>query len=657
MRDGSRQTHGIVFVDNLVVMKKTKTNQQIRVVWENDIPIPVNTDNRTWGEISWKKLERIVYKLQKRIYRASQRGDIGTVHKLQKLLTKSEAAKTLAVRKVTQDNQGKNTPGVDRVKSLTPAERTRLVQKLKLTTKAKPTRRVWIPKPGKKEKRPLGIPTMHDRALQTLLKMALEPEWEAKFEPNSFGFRPGRSAQDAIKAIYNNIRFKPKYVLDADIAKCFDQISHDKLLQKLSTTPKFRKQIKFWLKAGVLDKGEYSETRMGTPQGGAISPLLANIALHGMENTLMDYIVSLPTKYPGGKKMNGKDKKASLGVIRYADDFVVIHEDINVVNKCREILEHWLSEIGLELKPEKTRLTHTFQEINNQKPGFDFLGFNIRQYFAGKKHSGKTPNKVLLGHKTIIKPSKEKIAEHYRAISKIIERGKAWRQDKLIRELNPLIRGWAQYYTSVNSAVTFEKLGHRVWIKLRAWAKSRHKKRIKSPLVNGKKRPYWVAKYWKTVGNDNWVFMAKTNGRADRLLRHYDFKIIEKYAKVAENRSPYDGDFIYWSTRMGRHPECPTTHAKLLKIQKGRCGICGHYFKTGDVWEIDHILPTSIGGRKNTGNIQLTHRHCHHSKLKSDLKRIRQAKDVMKIHSSEEPCALKGASTVLETSREGDFLA
>lgn len=639
-------------------MNKTKTNQQIRVVWIDDIPTPASTDNRTWEETPWKKLEQIVYKLQKRIYKASQRGDIKTVHKLQKLLIKSEAAKTLAVRKITQDNQGKDTPGVDRIKSLKPVERTRLVEELKITEKSKPTRRVWIPKPGNKEKRPLGIPTIYDRALQTLLKMALEPEWEAIFEPNSYGFRPGRSAQDAVKAIFNQIRFKPKYVLDADIAKCFDQINHKYLLSKLNTTPKIKKQIKSWLKSGVLDKGTYSETRMGTPQGGVISPLLANIALHGMENELMELIDQIPLRYkPESRLMGKRDKRATLGVIRYADDFAIIHEDIDIINRCREVLEKWLAKAGLELKPEKTRLTHTLLEINNQKPGFDFLGFNIRQYKVGKHHSGKNTQKVLLGHKTIIKPSKEKIAEHYTEIGKIIERGQSWKQEDLINKLNPLIRGWAQYYTSVNSAVTFEKLGHKVWIKLRAWAKRRHKKRIKSPIVNGKKRPYWVAKYWKTVGNDNWVFMAKTDVKAVRLLRHNDFKIIEKYVKVADCRSPYDGDFIYWSTRMGRHPECPPTQAKLLQKQKGRCGTCGHYFKLGDVWEIDHVIPTSIGGKRNLENTQLIHRHCHHNKLKPDLKRIKLTKDAMKVHTSEEPCALKGASTVLETSREGDLLA
>lgn len=196
-----------------------------------------------WNEIPWQKLERNVFKLQKRIYKASRRGDVKTVRRLQKLLTKSWAAKCLSVRRVTQDNQGKKTAGVDGVKSLTPKQRLTLVNQLKLSTKAAPTRRVWIPKPGKEEKRPLGIPTMYDRALQALVKLALEPEWEARFEPNSYGFRPGRSSHDAIQAIYIAIRQKHKYVLDADIAKCFDKINHEQLLKKLNTYPTLRRQI------------------------------------------------------------------------------------------------------------------------------------------------------------------------------------------------------------------------------------------------------------------------------------------------------------------------------------------------------------------------------------------------------------------------------
>ena len=221
-----------------------------------------------WNRVNWRKLERKVYKLQKRIYRASQRGDVKAFRRLQKTLMKSWSARALAVRRVSQDNTGKKTAGVDGVKSLTPKQRLDLVNKLQLGTKVSPTRRVWIPKPGTDEKRPLGIPTMTDRSLQALVKLALETEWEARFEPNSYGFRPGRSCQDAIEAIFKVIVRKPKYVLDADISKCFDRINHETLLNKLNTFPTIRRQIRAWLQAGVMDEKQLFPTSEGTPQGG-----------------------------------------------------------------------------------------------------------------------------------------------------------------------------------------------------------------------------------------------------------------------------------------------------------------------------------------------------------------------------------------------------
>jgi RNA-directed DNA polymerase len=347
--------------------------------------LTVKKDESTveWKHVNWHKLEKRVFKLQKRIYKASERGDVKAIRRLQKMLMKSWSAKMIAVRRVSQDNQGKKTAGVDGVKSLTPKQRLALVAKLKPGSKGHPTRRVWIPKPGKDEKRPLGIPTMHDRALQALIKMALEPEWEARFEPNSYGFRPGRSCHDAIAAIYIAINHKAKYVLDADIAKCFDRINHEALLKKLNTFPTMRRQIRAWLKAGVMDGKQMFPTSEGTPQGGVISPLLANIALHGMENRIKQYAETLP-----GRK---RENRHNLSLIRYADDFVILHEDITVIHRCQRIISEWLDDMGLELKPSKTRLTHTLNEYGQEKPGFHFLGFFIRQFPAGKHQTGKAP--------------------------------------------------------------------------------------------------------------------------------------------------------------------------------------------------------------------------------------------------------------------------
>ncbi|MBR8826925.1 MAG: group II intron reverse transcriptase/maturase, partial [Gomphosphaeria aponina SAG 52.96 = DSM 107014] len=370
-----------------------------------------------WKDVNWRTVEFAVYKLQKRIFRASQSGDVKRVRSLQRLLTTSYYGKLWALRKVTQDNQGKKTAGVDGKKALSPKERVELVQNLKIGTKAKPLRRVWIPKPDGSQ-RGLGIPTIHDRALQCLVKLAFEPQWEALFEENSYGFRPGRACHDAIDAIFNAIRYKPKYVLDADIAKCFDRIDHTKLLAKLNTYPLLKRQIKYWLKAGAMDKGNWFPTDEGTPQGGVISPLLANIALHGMETELMNYACTL--------KGSKRDNKQALSLIRYADDFVIMHKDLEVVLESKRIIENWLKSIGLELKETKTRITHTLDEYEG-KTGFDFLGFTVRQFPVGKTHSKQ-------GFKTIITPSKEKIKTHIKKIGEVIDKHKCAPQEALIRQ-------------------------------------------------------------------------------------------------------------------------------------------------------------------------------------------------------------------------------
>jgi RNA-directed DNA polymerase len=287
---------------------------------------------------------------------------------------------------------------------------------------------------------------MKDRALQALVKLALEPEWEARFEPNSYGFRPGRSCQDAIEAIFSSIYLKPKYVLDADITKCFDRIDHEALLRKLNTFPTIRRQVRAWLKAGVMDDKQLFPTSEGTPQGGVISPLLANIALHGMEERIKQYAETLPAKTKGQGK---RDKRKNLNLIRYADDFVILHEDITVVQRCKEIISEWLKGIGLELKPSKTRVAHTLIKCEQEQPGFDFLGYNIRQFPAGKHSSSKSTKGEILGFKTIITPSKQKQKVHYDQIASVIEAHKAAPQAALISRLNPIIRGWANYYATV----------------------------------------------------------------------------------------------------------------------------------------------------------------------------------------------------------------
>jgi RNA-directed DNA polymerase len=552
----------------------------------------LNNQTVEWKDINWRKLERVTFKLQKRIFQASERGDVKAVRKLQKILIRSWSAKCIAVRRVTQDNQGKNTAGVDGVKTLTPKQRINLVNELKLTGKAKPTRRVMIPKPGTTETRPLGIPTINDRALQALVKLALEPEWEAKFEPNSYGFRPGRSCHDAIGAIFDSISKKAKYVLDADIAKCFDRIDHKALLSKIHTYPTLSRQLKMWLKAGYCVENELFPTNEGTPQGGVISPLLANIALQGMEERIKQYAETL--------KGYKRDNRNALSLIRYADDFVIIHEDLNVVKKCQEIIAEWLYDMGLELKPSKTKITHSLIEIDGNV-GFEFVGFHVQQHKVGNYRAASNGH-FKLGFNTLITPSKAKVKTHLAKIAEIIDTHKTAPQAALVSKLNPIIRGWSKYYSTVVSKKTFNKVDWLTWQKLRAWAKSRGKGNINKD------------KYWRKVGDQNWCFSTEDG---IELLTHVSTPIV-RHIKVKGEASPFNGDWVYWSKRRGESPDTPSRVSKLIKKQKGICSHCGLYFTSTDIVEVDHIKPTSLGGKDTYDNLQLLHKHCHDTKTVTD---------------------------------------
>jgi RNA-directed DNA polymerase len=554
---------------------------------------PSETMSEDWALLPWRKLEQHVYRLQKRIYRASERGNVQAVRRLQQLLMRSRSAQLLAVRRVTQDNQGKKTAGIDGVKSLTPEERLTLAEaihpKPQRKRKAKPVRRVWIPKPGKTEKRPLGIPVMYDRACQALAKQALEPEWEARFEANSYGFRPGRGCHDAIGAIFNEIRYKAKYVLDADIKGCFDGISHQALLNKLATYPALRQTIRAWLKAGVMEAGMLTSTEEGTPQGGVISPLLANIALHGMETAIQ-------------KAYKGKEGKPTL--IRYADDFVVLHPTLAGVEKAKRVMETWLQDIGLELKPSKTRIAHSLHPMQG-KAGFDFLGMTIRHYPVGRTHSAKKPDGTLLGFKTLIKPSEEAIKRHVRELGEVVREHQSAPQAALIEHLNPVIKGWANYYRTVVAKDTYARCDDWLYCKLRYWARRRHPN----------KTARWVSrKYWAIDQGEGWTFKAQDGSK----LRKHSATPIKRHAKVSGRASPYDGNLVYWAQRLKDHPLVNSKVGYLLKLQKGRCAVCGLYFRDGDLLEVDHIIPRRLGGDNRLMNLQLLHRHCHDRKTAQD---------------------------------------
>ncbi|MFP3021801.1 MAG: group II intron reverse transcriptase/maturase [Wolbachia sp.] len=486
-----------------------------------------------WNETPWRKLEKSSFKLQKRIYRASKCNNIKKMHNLQRLLLKSTSARMLAVRKVTQDNRGKKTAGIDGKANLNQKERLQLAHSLDIREKAKPSRRVWIPKPSKPlEQRPLGIPTIADRAKQTLVKMAIEPEWEAKFEPNTYGFRPGRSCQDAIEAIFIALGRKTAYILDADISSCFDNIDHNALLEKLNTTPTLKKIIKGWLRAGVMEDRKFEPTKCGTIQGGTISPLLANVALHGLGQHIKEKLKEELFQFAKMKygHLSYKNAQKTISIIAYADDFVILHESEEVVLKAKVLAGKWLKTIGLKLNLSKTKIKHTLKSLNIEKPGFDFLGFTIRHY-PRKRH--KRP------YKLIINPSCKSVKQHTLDIKQRLKRMLGITQEAVIRHLNPVIGGWCRYYNSVVSSKIFKSLDNIMFNKLWKWALFRHNNKGK----------FWIKdKYFKRYKNDNWRFMSN-NGMY--LINHGDHAI-KRHIKVLQDKSPYDGDWLYWGKRLSR---------------------------------------------------------------------------------------------------------
>jgi len=587
--------------------------------------LPLDPASERWSKLPWRKLEQHVYRIQKRIFKAEQRGNRRAVHKLQKLLMKSRAARLIAVRRVTQDNQGKKTAGIDGVKSVHPQQRVAMAEhihpKLWKQKKAQPVRRIYIPKPGKVEKRPLGIPVMETRSHQALVKLALEPEWECKFEPNSYGFRPGRSCHDAIAAIFITIAHKAKYVLDADIKGAFDHINHEELLKKLNTYPAMRQIIKAWLKAGIIDNGVFEETPRGTPQGGVVSPLLMNIALHGMETELMKAY---------------RTKADQPQFVRYADDLVVLHPTEEGVKKAREVLETWLLDMGLELKPSKTRIAHTLQEYQG-RAGFDFLGFTIRQFPVGKTHAGRANQYgPPLGFKTLIKPSKEAIQRHIAEMRTVIKKNKSASQGKLIKELNSVIRGWTNYYRTVVATETFNHCRHVLYLQLRAWANFRHPNKSWT----------WIAhKYWHVDDGQGWIFKDQESAT----LWEHPQTHIQRHAKVRGRASPYDGNLLYWSKRLRTHSMFNGMLGKLLQKQKGKCRWCELLFQDGDIVEIDHIIPRSLGGGEELSNKFVLHRHCHDQR---HAQRVNGTYD--QGHIIEELDDAKVSCPVLQTSESGN---
>jgi RNA-directed DNA polymerase len=490
-----------------------------------------------WRQIDWRRVEHDVRRLRQRIFTASKAGDLPRVRRLQKLMLRSRANTLLSVRRVTERNAGRLTAGVDGEVVLTPRAKEELVRRVHDPAdafKAMPVRRVFIPKPGGKQ-RPLGIPVILDRVHQARVVNALEPEWEARFEPKSYGFRPGRGCHDAIEAIFQVAKGKsPRrlWALDADLAGAFDRIAHVHILNQLGSFPA-RGMIKAWLKAGVVENGRLFRTEEGTPQGGVVSPALLNIALHGMER-------AAGARYGA----NGRAKKGTPVLIRYADDFVVHCHSRQEALEVKDRLAGWLAPRGLAFNEDKTRVV-TLQE------GFDFLGFNVRRYHG----------------KLLIKPSRaavRRIRERLRSELRSLRGSNA---KAVIKRLNPIIRGWAAYYRTQVAGETFATLDHYLWRLTLRWATTSH----------SNKPAHWVlARYFgkfNKARQDRWVFGSRISGA---YLHRFAWTNIVRHQIVRHGASPDDPALTeYWAWR--RHKATlPINHTalRLHRAQDGRCAIC-----------------------------------------------------------------------------------
>ena len=528
-----------------------------------------------WHGVHWQRVHRYVRRLQIRIVKAVKLGKWRLVKCLQRLLNHSASGRLLAVRRVTE-NRGKKTPGVDGVVWDTPEKKMNAVERLRQKEyRAAPLRRIYIPKKNGK-KRPLGIPTMFDRAQQALHKLGLEPVAECTADPNSYGFRPERSAHDAAEQVYNALRLKTsaQWVLEGDIKACFDEISHEWMLKNI---PMDKRILGKWLKAGYMEENVYHPTENGTPQGGIISPLLANLCLDGLEECIAKNVT--------------EKRRHKMNVIRYADDFIITGDSKEwLENEVKPRVIQHLAERGLRLSEEKTHITH----INE---GFDFLGWHFRKYPNGTHRAGKL----------LTKPSEKSIHALAEKTGEIIRRNRQAKTANLLKKLNPMIRGWANYHKHAVAKRVFSRVDTFIFKQIWQWARRRHPRKI----------PHWVREhYFKTMGKNHWVLTGVDDQGNPIHLAKTIYVPVTRYVKIYGKANPYDPEwenyfeeryFNKWkSTERGK-----SKLRKLWKQQGRKCPMCSQRFNGESSIHTHHIVERCKGGGDNLENLVLLHPNCH----------------------------------------------